>query len=74
MEDYLLGREGKPKFAIEPVIRTFLAQVLMQKDLKIDEHPYTYTITEIIGSLRGLHKHERFSRRILDLLLSTSTE
>jgi hypothetical protein len=73
MEQYIINGKGEPKFAIERGIKTFLAQVIAQKDLgKVSDEVYKYTISEIIGALRGLPENERMAGRIMAPLLKSS--
>jgi len=47
----------------------------MQKDLgKVTDEGYKYTISEIIGALRGIPNHERMAWRLFAPLLPPSTE
>jgi hypothetical protein len=73
MEHYIINGKGEPKFVIERGIKTFLAQVIAQKDLgKVSDELYKYTISEIIGVLRGLPENERITGRIVAPLLKSS--
>jgi len=66
MERYLLHNEGEPKTVLEKGIKTYFGQLVVQKDMKgVTEFMYTFSITEIIGALKGIGREERARRRML---------
>jgi hypothetical protein len=72
-ERYILQNEGEPKSTLEKGLKTFLVQVLTQKDLgRVSDFLYTYAITEVIGALRGTDSRERMAQRIVRPLLQPS--
>jgi hypothetical protein len=67
--EFLQGKNVKPRFDVEPMIKTFLSQVTIQKDIGgIDEISERFAFGEILGALQGLTREERSKKRILAAL------
>jgi hypothetical protein len=75
MERYIVHNEGEAKSGVERGIKTFLTQLLVQMDLgEVADELYKYTISEIIGAIRGISNNERMARRLVAPLVQPSTE